>query len=67
MNRPINIASQHTGKVKWDIYYFDKHKRLCHMERELPCGMSKDGIRDYIGRMGYEIDKAISDVDCYTY
>ena len=67
MNRPLATASSKTT-VTWNIYYLDKRNgQLRCMVRELPPNMSKDGMRDYIGRMGHTIDKAISDEIIYTY
>lgn len=54
--------------VTWSIYYLHKKDgSLRCMERQLPPNMSKQGIHDYIARMGHTIDKAISDEIVYTY
>lgn len=67
MGKPMARA---TGSVTvvWSIYYFDKRNgRLRCMERNLPYNMSKQGIHDYIERMGHKIEKAISDETVYVY
>lgn len=67
MDKPMaNVTSSTT--VVWSIYYLDKRNgQLKCMERNLPRDMSRQGIYDYVTRMGHTIEKAISDVDCYTY
>ena len=67
MGKPMAKATG-SATVLWSIYYLDKRNgQLKCMERQLPYNMSKQGIHDYIARMGHTIEKAISDVDCYTY
>lgn len=67
MDRPMAKATSSTT-VLWSIYYLDKRNgQLKCMERNLPCGMSKQGIHDYITRMGHTIEKAISDETVYIY
>ena len=67
MDKPMAKATGSTT-VLWSIYYLDKRNgQLKCMERQLPYNMSKQGIHDYIARMGHTIDKAISDEIIYTY
>ena len=69
MSKPLAMNPQvNNTTVAWDIYYLDKRDgRLRKMTRELPANMSRQGLHDYIGRMGHTIDKAISDEIIYTY
>lgn len=54
--------------IPWSLYYIDSRSgQLNCMDVYLPCTMGKDSIRDYIKSMGHEIDKAISELHCYTY
>ena len=66
MDRPM-FNSTGSAMVLWSIYYIDKNGQLNCMDVELPCSMDRDAIRDYVSGMGYEIDKAISELHCYTY
>ena len=68
MGRPLATNPQTKTTVLWDIYYLDKRNgRLRCMVRELPPDMSRQGLHDYIGRMGHQIDKAISPEVAYVY
>ena len=64
----VPLSTSPKTEVTWNIYYFHKRDNsLRCMERHLPSNMSKEGLREYIARMGHTIDKAISDEIIYTY
>lgn len=67
MDKPM-ARTTGSATVLWSIYYLDKRNgQLKCMERQLPYNMSKQGIHDYVARMGHTIEKAISDETVYIY